>query len=73
MKGSISYCLIVYVIGMLFILNIKPKCMLSDGYDVFKSYDTIDLENYESYLNIYIFSLIYAYVTYKLITKMTST
>ncbi len=73
MKGSISYCLIVYVVGMLILLNLRPRCMLEDRTDVFKSWDTIDIENVESYFNIYVFGLVFAYLTFYFTLKANPT
>lgn len=66
MKSPLIKALIFYILSMIGILYLKPNGLYYPDNKTFKSWKNIDLNNPDTFCNIYVYSVIIAIVSYYL-------
>lgn len=69
MKGSLIHALIIYFIGMMVVIHIRPKELCKANSTEFKSWKSINIEDTDSFYNIYVFAIALAYISYYISIK----
>jgi hypothetical protein len=69
-KNNLIQTIIIYIIGMLAIFVIKPDEIYQEDGETLKGWDEIDFDNVETLYNIYIISIIWAFVSFYISSEL---
>jgi hypothetical protein len=69
-KNNLLQTIIIYIIGMLAIFVIKPEEIYQEDGETLKGWEEIDFDNIETLYNIYIISIIWAFISFYISSEL---
>jgi hypothetical protein len=66
MRGSLPHALVIYGIGMYILLTLKPRPLYREDGKTLKSWTEIEVEDFDTWYNVYVFAIVLAYASYYL-------
>lgn len=69
-KNNLLQTIIIYIIGMLAIFVIKPEEIYQEDGETLKGWEEIDFDNIDTLYNIYIISIIWAFISFYISSEL---